>query len=135
MVTIQSENRMSVDIPATATAGVLCVRIAGVVDLGDKQELALAGPRIRGPGARTVFLDVGSVTFFGTTLVNFLVHLANSAPGGQVVLCRPSPMARRIIAALPLPPQISARPDLPPDWVEPPSARQRDGGRVSRAAS
>lgn len=131
----QFVNKMAIDVPPRAAAGVLCVRISGDVDLSNDQELALAGPRIRGPGAHTVFLDVGPVTFFGSTLVNFLVRLVITAPGGQVVLCRPSPMARRVVSALTLPSQISTRPDLPPEWVEPPSAPLRDRGRFIKAAS
>jgi len=130
----QLANRLTIDVPPRAQGGVLCVRMSGDVDASDDQDLALAGPRIRGPGAHTVFLDVGPVTFFGSTLVNFLVRLVNSAPGGQVVLCRPNPMARRVVGALSLPSQISTRPDLPPEWVEPPAGRRSGREPVAKVA-
>lgn len=132
---IQTTDRMTVDVPGQAQDGRLCVRMSGDVDISEDKELALAGTRIRGPGAHTIFLDVGPVTFFGSTLVNFLVHLVNSAPGGRIVLCRASPMARRVVAAMELPSQISLRPDLPPEWVEPPPAWLRERARVTKAAS
>jgi len=124
-------NRMTLDVQPRAVGGVLCARIAGDVDINDTAGLALASPEIRGPGAHTVFLDVGPVTFFGSTLVNFVVHLANAAPGSQIVLCRPSPIARRVVSAMSLPPQIRVRPDLPPEWEEPPRPATA-GRRVQR---
>lgn len=130
----QLANPMTIDVPPQAESGVLCVRISGDVDVSEDHELALAGPRIRGPGAHTVFLDIGPVTFFGSTLVNFLVGLVNTAPGGQVVLCRPSPMARRVVSVLSLPAQISTRPDLPPEWVEPPAAALPHLRRIVKAS-
>jgi anti-anti-sigma regulatory factor len=124
--------RMTIDVPAQSRAGVLCVRISGDVDLSDNWDLSLATPRIRETGANTVYIDVGPVTFFGTTVVNFIVHLLNAGPGSRIVVCRPSAMARRVVAALPLPAQISIRPDLPPDWVEPPiTPRSLDRRRVA----
>ena len=131
----QLANPMMIDVPPQAVGGVLCVRMAGDVDIADQRELSLAETSIRGPGAQRVILDVGPVTFFGSTLVNFLVHLVEKAPGGQVVLCRPSPIARRVLGALTLPGQISIRPDLPPEWVEPAPPSSRDRPRVIRAAS
>ena len=111
---------MTIDVPPKSRGGVLCVRMSGDVDLSSNWDLSLVTPRIRETGAHTIFLDVRPVTFFGSTVVNFLVHLLNAGPGSRIVVCRPSPMARRVIAALPLPAQISMRPDLPPEWVEPP---------------
>jgi len=120
-----SAERMTIDVPATSRAGVLCVRMSGDVDLSDNWDLSLATPRIRETGAHTVFLDVGPVTFFGSTIVNFLVHLLAAGPGSRVVLCRPSPMARRVVGALSLPSQITLRSDLPPEWIDPlPSPRK-----------
>jgi anti-anti-sigma factor len=124
--------RMTVDVPAQSRGGVICVRMSGDVDLSSNWDLSLVTPRIRQTGAHTIFLDVGPVTFFGSTVVNFLVHLLNAGPGSRIVVCRPSPMARRVIAALPLPAQISIRPDLPPEWVEPPiTPRPLDRPRVA----
>jgi len=125
-------DRMTIDVPRQSRGGVLCVRMSGDVDLSDNWDLSLVTPRIRETGAHTVYLDVGPVTFFGTTVVNFIVHLLNAGPGSRIVVCRPSPMARRVVAALPLPSQISMRPDLPPEWVEPPKApRPLDRGSVA----
>jgi anti-anti-sigma regulatory factor len=116
---------MAIDIPNESRVGVLCIRMSGDVDLSDNWSLALATPRIRETGAHTIFVDVGAVTFFGSTIVNFLVHLVSSGLSSQVVLCRPTPMARRVLAALSLPPQISTRIDLPPEWREPLPAPRR----------
>jgi len=121
MVTMErNPSRMTVDVPAQSRRGVLCVRMSGDVDLSDNWDLSLLTPRIRETGAHTIFLDVGPVTWFGTTMVNFIVHLLNAGPGSRIVICRPSPIACRVVAALPLPSQISMRPDLPPEWVDPP---------------
>jgi anti-anti-sigma regulatory factor len=127
-----SLDRMSIDIPAQSSVGVLCIRMSGDVDLSDNWNLALATPRIRGTGAHTIFVDVGAVTFFGSTIVNFLVHLVATGPSAEVVLCRPTAMARRVVAALSLPSQISVRNDLPPGWIEPlPAPRRPDDGIVA----
>jgi len=120
-------NLLTIDVQPQAVGGVLCARMSGDVDISNAEDLAAASPRIRGPGAHTVLLDIGPVTFFGSTLVNFLVHLVNAAPGSRIVLCRPSPMARRVVSALPLPSQISLRADLPPEWVEPAFRAGRPG--------
>jgi anti-anti-sigma factor len=125
-----SFDRMAIDIPTESRVGVLCIRMSGDVDLSDNWNLALATPRIRGTGAHTIFVDVGAVTFFGSTIVNFLVHQLAAGPETQVVLCRPTPMARRVVAALSLPPQISLRSDLPPEWVEPLPAPRQPGDHV-----
>jgi len=123
---------MTIDVPAQSRGGVLCVRMSGDVDLSSSWDLSLATPRIHQTGAVTIYLDVGPVTFFGSTVVNFLVHLLNACPGSRIVVCRPSRMARRVIATLPLPAQISMHPDLPPEWVEPPiTPRPLDRPRVA----
>lgn len=60
-------------------------------------------------------------------MVNFLVQLLNAGPGSHVVLCQASPIARRVVAALPLPARLSLRPDLPAVWVDPRSAPRATG--------
>lgn len=115
-------NPLNIDVSPRVQEGSLCVRLSGDVDVSGITALAAARPRIGGPGAATVFVDVGPVTFFGTTLLNFLVQLVNAAPGARLVVCRPSPFARRVLSAVPLPSQISVRSDLPPEWAEPASA-------------
>lgn len=114
---------MTVDVPTESRGGVLCVRMSGDVDLADNWALALVAPRVRATGAHTIFLDVGPVTFFGSTMVNFIVHLLDPGSGSRIVVCQPSPTARRVVAALTLPEEISMRLDLPPEWVEPPTTR------------
>lgn len=115
---------MTIDFPARASAGVLCVRVCGDVDYSDTWELSVATPRIRETGAHTVYLDVGEVTFFGSTIVNFLVHLLTVGPASRVIVCRPTSMARRVVGSLSLPEEISMRADLPPEWVDPVPAQR-----------
>jgi anti-anti-sigma factor len=119
-----SLEHMTIDVPAQARAGVLCVRVSGDVDYSDSWDLSMATPRIRETGAQTIFVDVGLVTFFGSTMVNFLVHLLTVGPGSELVICRPTPMARRVVDSLSLPRGISMRADLPPEWVEPVPAQR-----------
>ena len=79
--------------------------MSGDVDLSDNWNLALATPRIRGTGAHTIFVDVAAVTFFGSTIVNFLVHLLAAGSRSEVVLCRGRAMASQVIGR----PVVAAR--------------------------
>jgi anti-anti-sigma factor len=68
------------------------VQIVGEVDVADRHRLGLAARSLIEADARVVYVDLGDVTFMGSTLVEFLVHVsnANGDVGRSLVLCRPT---------------------------------------------
>jgi anti-anti-sigma regulatory factor len=60
------------------------------------------------------------VTFMGSILVGFLVQVGNADGGArrQLVLCRPTPMARKVIHLTGLELLASVHPELPEHWPD-----------------
>jgi anti-anti-sigma factor len=96
------------------------VQIVGDVDLADCHVLGLAARQLIEADARIIYVDLGDVTFMDSTLVEFLVHVGNANGGVRrsLVLCRPTPMARRVIHMTRLDHLASVRPDLPPSCLD-----------------
>jgi anti-anti-sigma factor len=95
------------------------VQIVGDVDLSDSRALGVAARQLIDAEARVIYVDLAGTTFMGSTLVAFLVHVANSGMDRQpLVLCRPSPMAVRVIHMTGLDELATVIPDLPPLWPE-----------------
>jgi anti-anti-sigma factor len=96
------------------------VQIVGEVDVADRPTLGLAARQLIEADARVVYVDLGDVTFMGSTLVEFLVHVgnANGDVRRSLVLCRPTPMARKVIHITGLDQLASVRPDLPPPCLD-----------------
>ena len=71
------------------------------------------------PTPSIVYVDLAGTTFMGSTLVAFLVHVGNDGQTRRpLVLCRPTPMALRVIQMTGLDELATVRPDLPPVWPD-----------------
>jgi anti-anti-sigma factor len=117
---VLTRDQMQISITASPDGSVDYVRIRGDVDLSDARELGVAAQRLIVANAGLVYVDLGGVTFMGSTLVGFLVHITNSGRVRRpLVLCRPTPMARRVIDLTDLGKLATLRSDLPswPDAV------------------
>ena len=115
---VLTRDQMQISITASPDGSVDYVRICGDVDLSDARELGLAAQRLIVANAGLVYVDLGGVTFMGSTLVGFLVHITNSGRLPRpLVLCRPTPMARRVIDLTDLDKLATLRSDLPP-WPD-----------------
>jgi anti-anti-sigma factor len=119
-MTIHSQDHMSLSIKRPPDSSVDCVQIVGDVDLSDSRALGLAARALIEADASIIYVDLGGTTFMGSTLVAFLVHVgnANGRARRPLVLCRPTPMARRVIHVTGLDQLASVRPDLPPLWPD-----------------
>jgi anti-anti-sigma factor len=94
------------------------VRIRGDVDLSDSRGLGLAAQRLIAANADLIYVDLGGVTFMGSTLAGFLVHVVNSGRKRRpLILCRPTPMARRVIQMTGLDKRANVRSNLP-SWPD-----------------
>jgi anti-anti-sigma factor len=115
---VLTRDQMQISITASPDGSVDYVRMCGDVDLSDARELGLAAQRLIVANADLVYVDLGGVTFMGSTLVGFLVHISDSGRVRRpLVLCRPTPMARRVIDLTDLDKLATLRPDLPP-WPD-----------------
>jgi anti-anti-sigma factor len=111
---VLSRDQMTISIVASPDGLVDYVRILGDVDLSDARELGLAAQRLIVADAHLVYVDLAGVTFMGSTFIAFLVHVAESGRVRRsLVLCRPSPMARRVIGLTHLEEFATVRADLP----------------------
>jgi anti-anti-sigma factor len=111
---VLTRDQMQISITASPDGSVDFVRIRGEVDLSDARELGLAAQRLIAADAGLVYVDLGGITFMGSTMIGFLVHIANSGRvRRQLILCRPTPMARRVIGLTDLDKLATLRADLP----------------------
>jgi anti-anti-sigma factor len=111
---VLTRDQMQISITASPDGSVDFVRIRGEVDLSDARELGLAAQRLIAADAGLVYVDLGGITFMGSTMIGFLVHIANSGRvRRQLILCRPTPMARRVIGLTDLDRLATLRADLP----------------------
>ena len=119
-MTIHSQQQMRLSITRPHDSNVVFVRIVGDVDLSDAQALGVAARQLlEAPGSVT-YVDLGGATLMGSTLVAFLMHLADARGRVQrpLVLCRPTPLGDRVIRITGLDMVAEVRPDLPSDWPE-----------------
>jgi hypothetical protein len=95
----------------------LCV--AGDVDMTCERALGKAAAQLQSAAPDTVYIDLGTVTFGGSTLLNFLARIVANLPDpSTLVLCRPTPYTRDLIH-LTFPDLVATlREDLPRDWPE-----------------
>jgi anti-anti-sigma factor len=116
---IHSLDQMRLSITTSSDGSVDFVRILGDVDMSDAHALGLAARQLVDADARLIYVDLGGTTFMGSTLVSFLVQLANHGRTGRpLVLCRPTSAALRVIHMTGLDTLTSIRPDLPDPWPE-----------------
>jgi anti-anti-sigma factor len=110
-------DHMKLSITRSPDSTVDFVQIRGDVDLSNSGELGLAASQLIGDEASIIYVDLGGVTFIGSTLVTFLAHACRSSGNRRpIVVCRPTPMALRVIRMTGLDEFASVRPDLPPLW-------------------
>jgi anti-anti-sigma factor len=119
-MTIQMHDHMSLSISRPPDSTVDCVRIIGEVDLSNSRALGLAARALIEADASIIYIDLGGITFMGSTLVAFLVHIGNANGHARrpLVLCRPTPMARKVIHMSGLDGLVTIRPDLPGLWSD-----------------
>ncbi|HEV7362530.1 MAG TPA: STAS domain-containing protein [Mycobacterium sp.] len=106
-------NRIAVN-ATSVTNLVACVHISGDVDMASEADLAQVMTHLHNGQRRTIYIDLGGVTFAGTTLLTFIAKVY--AIGGErttLVLCRPSPATRRLIELTGLDAIATIRDDLP----------------------
>jgi anti-anti-sigma factor len=118
-MTIHTQHQMSLSITRSPDSSVDFVQIVGDVDLSDTHALGLAARQLIDTDASIVYVDLGGTTFMGSTLVAFLVHVGSNdrdRPGRTLVLCRPTPMALRVIQMTGLDKVATVQPDLPAHW-------------------
>lgn len=116
-MTVQAQADMTLSITRSAHSPIDFVQIVGDVDLSNTLELDLAARRLIADDASIIYVDLGGVTFMGSTLVAFLAHVCNSDDARRpMVLCRPSPMALRVVGMTGLDQLASVHAELPPQW-------------------
>jgi anti-anti-sigma factor len=114
---IHSKDHMQLSIRTAPDSSVDFVQILGDVDQSDTVQLDLAARQLIDARASTVYVDLGGTTYLGSTLLGFLVHLDNDGHARRpLVLCRPTPVARRMIHITRLDEFASVRADLPRQW-------------------
>src|SRR5678816_2822429 len=91
-----SHDRMTLSITRPPDGEVDYVQIVGDVDLSDADELDRAAARLHDGAGAGVCVDLGGTTFMDSTLVQFLEDLGDDG-AGHLVICRPGPMASRLI--------------------------------------
>jgi anti-anti-sigma factor len=120
-MTIYSQAQMRLSITRSPDSSDAFVQILGDVDLSDSAALGQAVSALAHAGgdAGVVYVDLAGTTFMGSTLVAFLVNVGNNGRARRPMeLCRPTPMARRVIHMTGLDELASVRPDLPPTWPD-----------------
>jgi anti-anti-sigma factor len=116
---VYAPDQMRLSVVTSADRSVVFVRIVGDVDLSNVAQLDRAAEQLGGSIARTIYADLGGTTFMGSTLVTFLVRIANVGIAARsLILCRPTPSARRVIQMTGLEEFARIRADLPPDWPD-----------------
>jgi anti-anti-sigma factor len=114
---VHAQHQMRLSITTSSDGSVDFVRILGDVDLSDSLELGVAAERLVDSAALTMYVDLGGTTFMGSTLVAFLAHIADiDGVSRALILCRPTPTARRVIQMTDLGKFAKVRSDLPPTW-------------------
>lgn len=112
-----SEAPAVVAVSVRASDATAYVRLAGEVDFADTIALAGAADQLHAAAPSTVVLDLAAVTFADSTLVNFVVRIYNRMPNGaRLLLCRPTPLTRRILAVTSIDTIAVRCENLPPQW-------------------
>ncbi len=115
-MTVHTPTQMRLSITRSAISPADFVQILGDVDLSNTVELGRAASQLAEANASIIYVDLGGVTFMGSTLVAFLAGVCQSEARPTVALCRPSPMALRVIRMTGLDQSVSVQKGLPPLW-------------------
>lgn len=97
VVVLSLQTQPIVSIVTRPSARSAWIRLVGDIDMMAEPALATATDRLNGLPLRLIVIDLSAVTFVCSTLVNFLTTLHRDHPHAELVLHRPSPMARTII--------------------------------------
>ena len=114
-MTSMSHDRMTLCITRPPDGAVDYVQILGDVDLSETKALDRATAQLQDGGGGDICVDLGGTTFMDSTLVQFLEDLGDDG-ARHLVICRPGPMASRLIHLTGLDAVASVRADLPPHW-------------------
>jgi anti-anti-sigma factor len=119
-LSVHAQDQMRLSITRSQDSSVDCVQIQGDVDLRDCRELGLAARQLIEGDASTIYVDLGRVTLVSSILVGFLVQVGNAEDRARrhLVLCRPTPMARKVIHLTGLELFASVHPELPEPWPD-----------------
>ena len=114
-MTTMSHDRMSLSIARPRDGSIDYVQIVGGVDLSVVEALDRAAAQLRDGASGGVCVDLGGTTFMDSTLVQFLEDLGDDG-ARPLVICRPGPMASRLLHLTGLDAVANVRDDLPPHW-------------------
>jgi anti-anti-sigma factor len=115
-MTTMSHDRMTLSIARPRNGGVDYVQIRGDVDLSEAEALDRAATLLQDGAGGGICVDLGETTFMDSTLVQFLEDLGDGAE--LLVICRPGPMASRLIHLTGLDAVATVRADLPAHWPD-----------------
>jgi anti-anti-sigma factor len=117
-MTIRPQDQMSLSITRPPDSSVDYMQIGGEIDQQDFRDLQLAARALLEADASIIYVDLAAITYMGSTLIAFLEQIANTNDARPLVLCRPTPMALRLIHMTGLDQLATMRPDLPPLWPD-----------------
>jgi anti-anti-sigma factor len=119
-MTIHARVQKRLSITRAPDSSVDCVQIQGDIDLSDCRALGLAARKLIDGDASTIYVDLGRVTLMSSILVGFLIQVGNAESRARrhLVLCRPTPMARKEIHMTGLELFASVHPELPEPWPD-----------------
>jgi anti-anti-sigma regulatory factor len=117
-MTLPTQEHMLLSVTRPSDSTIAFVRIVGDVDLSDTDALDLAARQLLAVPASVTYVDLGGASLVGSTLVAFLLHLADArgAIRRPLVLCRPTLLGRKVIRITGLDQVAEIWPDLPSDW-------------------
>jgi anti-anti-sigma factor len=119
-MSISPSGKLAIIMAVSADQYAVCVRLAGDVDLAGEADLASLVDNLAATRCRLVYIDLHSITFAGSTLINFLVRLSRRLPGHtSMTLCRPNAMTRQLIELTRVDKVAAVCADLPADWTAP----------------
>ncbi|MDP9223213.1 MAG: STAS domain-containing protein [Actinomycetota bacterium] len=119
-MSIHAQDQMTLSITRSPDSSADCVQIHGDVDLTDCRALGLAARQLIDGDASAIYVDLGRVSVMSSILVGFLVQVGNGVGQArrQLVLCRPTPMARKVIHLTGLDLFASVQGELPERWPD-----------------
>ena len=113
-------NNLVITLAQSQDDHIVCVSIAGDVDMAGEAQLARAARQLAATCCTRVYVDLIAVTFAGSTLINFLFRLSTHLPGNaSMTLCRPGVMTVQLIELTGLSEVAAVRADLPAEWTMP----------------
>jgi anti-anti-sigma factor len=135
-MTGQVQARAGLSVARARDGSVYYVRICGDVDLGSSRAVGLLARELITADADAIYVDLADVTAMGSTLVGFLVQIANAKrPTSPLVLCRPTSPARRAIEVAGLGQLADLHTDLPFAWPADDDRRPAASGEINARES